>query len=321
MRQLEKPKFNIQESTAVKAGLNFIKSHSFPGFMGVPIYNILIFIVNEIRRQRIMFRANSIAFSFFVSIFPAIIVIINLLAYIPIEGIIETLNSSLASVLPATAHSFLFDTINDIVDRPRAGLLSISFLLAVFISSNGMMAMMHSFDKSHEVSFKRRTGFQKRMRSIWLTSLLAILLILSISFIIAGRAVLQWLADTFTGLPDASTTFLSLTRWISLAFLFYTFISLIYRYGPALNRKTGFFSAGTTLATLLSILTSILFSLYVNNFGTYNTVYGSIGAIIVLLLWIQINAFILLIGFELNASITVNRDLKKLREVEGDVVD
>lgn len=321
MQQLKKSRFNIQEFPIVKGGISFIQTHSFPGFFGVPIYDILMFIINEIRRQRIMFRANSIAFSFFVSIFPAIIVIINLLAYIPIDGVLDTLNLSLKNVLPSTAHAFLFDTINDIVERPRAGLLSVSFLLAIFISSNGMMAMMHSFDKSHEISFKKRTGFQKRLRSIWLTALLAILLILSISFIIAGKGVLQWLADTFTGLPNASTTLLSLTRWISLGFLFYTFISLIYRYGPALNRKTGFFSAGTTLATILSILTSIIFSLYVNNFGTYNTVYGSIGAIIVLLLWIQINAFILLIGFELNASITVNRDLKKLREEEENVID
>lgn len=318
---MKKSKLKLQDFPLIKEGLAFIKANSFPGFFGVPIYDIIVFVINEVKRQRIMFRANSIAFSFFVSIFPAIIVIINLLAYIPIDGVLDTLNVSLKNVLPATAHDFLFATINDIVERPRAGLLSISFLLAIFISSNGMMAMMHSFDKSHEITFKQRSGFQKRLRAIWLTSLLAVLLILSISFIIAGKGVLQWLADTFTGLPNANTTMISITRWISLAFLFYTFISLIYRYGPALNRKTGFLSAGTTLATILSILTSIVFSLYVNNFGMYNTVYGSIGAIIVLLLWIQINAFILLVGFELNASIAVNRDLKKLRGLEEDLID
>lgn len=263
-----------------------------------------------------MFRANSIAFSFFVSIFPAVIVVINLLAYIPVEGVVTTLDESLLTVLPAQAHDFLFSTINDIIAKPRAGLLSISFLLAIYISSNGMMAMMHSFDKSHEVSFKQRTGFQKRIRAIWLTSLLVVLLIISVSLIISGGAFINWLGEKLTGDPQASTALLSGLKWIFIVALFYIFISLIYRYGPALNTKSGFFSAGTTVATILSILTSLFFSLYVNNFGTYNTIYGSIGAIIVLLFWIQLNSFILLVGFELNASIAVNRDLKILRDQE-----
>lgn len=300
----------------IKQGLEFIKTNSLPGFFGVPIYDILVFIGNELRRQKIMFRANSIAFSFFVSIFPAVIVIINLLAFIPIDGVVATIDSSLIDVLPAQAHDFLFGTINDIVAKPRAGLLSVSFLLAIFISSNGMMAMMHSFDKSHEISFKQRTGFQKRVRAILLTAMMVVLLILSVTLIIGGGAVIEWLAENITDNPDGSTTLLSGLRWIFILALFYTFISLIYRYGPALNRKSGFFSAGTTVATILSILTSIVFSLYVNNFGTYNTIYGSIGAIIVLLLWIQLNSFILLVGFELNASIAVNRDLKILRDKE-----
>jgi len=309
-------KETIANLPLIRQGLRFIKTNSLPGFFGVPIYDILVFISNELRRQKIMFRANSIAFSFFVSIFPTVIVLINLLAFSPIEGVVETIDQSLINVLPAEAHSFLFGTINDIIAKPRAGLLSVSFLLAVYISSNGMMAMMHSFDKSHEVSFKRRTGFQKRIRAILLTAMLVVLLIISVTLIISGRSVIQFLAERLSDNPDTSTTLLSGLRWVLILVLFYTFISLIYRYGPALNRKTGFFSAGTTVATLLSILTSIVFSIYVNNFGTYNTIYGSIGAIIVLLLWIQINAFVLLVGFELNASIAVNRDLKILRDQE-----
>ncbi len=108
-------KETIANIPLIKQGLRFIKSNSLPGFFGIPIYDILVFIGNELRRQKIMFRANSIAFSFFVSIFPAVIVIINLLAYIPIEGVVTTLDESLRNVLPEQAHQFLFSTINDIV--------------------------------------------------------------------------------------------------------------------------------------------------------------------------------------------------------------
>ena len=153
-----------------------------------------------------MFRANSIAFSFFVSIFPAIIVIINLLAFIPIDNIVSTLDHSLNNVLPRPAHDFLFKTINDILDKPRAGLLSVSFLLAIFISSNGMMAMMHSFDKSHKISFKRRTDFQKRIRAILLTAMMVVLLILSVTFIIGGEYVIEWIAEKLANNQEGSTT-------------------------------------------------------------------------------------------------------------------
>lgn len=301
--------------------MSVLKSNSLPGFFGVPLYDIIVFILNELRRQKIFFRANSIAFSFFLSIFPALIVIINLLAYLPIEGVIDVLNNSLSSVLPEQAHTFLFGTIDDIVAKPRAGLLSLSFLLAIITSSNGMMAMMNSFDKAHSMSFKTRTGFQKRIRAIWLTAMLVLLLLISIALIIAGNSVMHWFAEILNINRDSNLLVISILKWLLIVGVFYTFIAAIYRYGVALNKPMNFLSPGTSVATILSILTSILFSFYINGFGHFNSVYGSIGAIIILLIWIQLNAFILLLGFELNASIAVNRDIKLMRVETEEPID
>jgi membrane protein len=112
--------------------------------------------------------------------------------------------------------------------------------------------------------------------------------------------------------------YINIFRWLVIVALFYFGIAFIYRYGVALKRKLPWLTPGATLATILSIISSLLFSFYVNAFNTYNQIYGSIGTIIVLMLWIQINCMVLMVGFELNASIAVNRDLKLAREEEGE---
>ncbi len=300
--------------------INWAKTHSFPGFFKVPISDVAVFIYNEGQRRDLTTRANSMAFSFFLSLFPALIMLFTLLPlfqeyllnyFLEHENYYEVLNKEIQVILPGEAGRSLFEFIQDITSNPRIGLLSFGFILALFFASNGMMTLMHSFDKSYlETTFKKRNGLKKRGIAILLTVQLGLLLLVSVIFIILGSLIITTISEVVK--LDFFTKYsIYLVRWLVILALFYTGISIIYRYGAGMHRKFKFFTPGATLASLLSILSSVLFSFYVDNFASYNKFYGSIATVIVLMIWIQLNAFILLIGFELNASIAVNRDLKK----------
>lgn len=318
--------------------LNWTKSHSLPGFFKVPLYDVVVFVLREAQRFSLSIRANSIAFSFFISLFPAILALFTLLPYfssliysfLPGEDeyvtiLVEEINQIIPGIdvsvtdkqeLEGSLEDNIFtQTIRDIIEQPRSGLLSLGFVLAIFFASNGMLAMMQGFEKSYDRTFKKRSNFRKRMIAIGLTFVLGSLLISSVLLIILGNLIINWI-DSYINFDSFVHTSLSLLRWTVFVFLFYTGISLIYRYGAPTKRRFSFFSSGTTLATSLSIISSVLFSFYIENFSQYNRLYGSIGTVIILLLWLQINAFTLLIGFELNASIAINRDLKEIKDEE-----
>ena len=311
----------------IKRILHWSKTHSLPGFFKFPIYEVVVFVYNEIRSFDLTSRANSIAYSFFLSLFPALLALFTLLPFlhnyflkfIPQGASFEGyLRDEISQIMPGSAGQALLDFIVEITTTPKIGLLSFGFILAGYFSSNGMLAMMRSFDKSYRVTFKKRSGWKKRVIALALTGLLGGLVIASVVLVILGNVIVEWLSEYIT-LAGFSTAGFAMLRWISIIFLFYFGISVIYRYGAATYKRFSFFSPGATLATILSLLSSMAFSLYIDEFEryeTYNKFYGSIAAIIIVMLWIQLNSLILLIGFELNASIAVNRDLIKAREEE-----
>ncbi|MBI5917240.1 MAG: YihY/virulence factor BrkB family protein [Bacteroidetes bacterium] len=306
----------FEEHPWVVALLNLAKARSLPGFLGVPVYDVTVFLINESKRITLFSRANAMAFSFFLSLFPAIIFLFTVATYLPIYASFEhEINGYIDLIMPNDAGKELQTTIKALV-KPNSSLLSLGFILAIYFSSNGMLAMMEGFEKTHLEVFRRRTGLKKRLIAIGLTLQLGTLLAGSVLLIILGDLLINWSAD-FLHLDYATETFIDIFRWVVILALFYFSIALIYRYGTAMHVKFRWITPGSTLATILSIIISVAFSFYVNAFGTYNKVYGSIGTIIVLMLWIQLNCFILQVGFELNASIAVNRDLKaKVAEEE-----
>ncbi|GJM31284.1 MAG: hypothetical protein DHS20C18_02850 [Saprospiraceae bacterium] len=292
----------------------------------MPIYDVVVFVFNEIRRFDLFTRANAIAFSFFLSIFPSLLTLFTFvpffqkyfLKYLPEgEQLDEFLYSEILKVMPGAAGEELFGFIQEATE-PKVGLLSFGFLLAIFFSSNGMLAMMQGFEKSYKTTFRRRNAFKKRLVAISLTMLVGLLLLFAFIVIILGNTLIYWL-EQYINLDNFTAIGLEMLRWASILFIFYFGIALLYRYGAATKIRFNYFSPGTTLATVLSILSSLAFSAYVDDFGrmsTYQKFYGSIATIIILMLWLQINSLILLIGFELNSSIAVNRDLKQQRAEE-----
>lgn len=289
--------------------LSWSKRYSFPGFDGVPIYNIVVFVYNETLKDNITTRANSVAFSLFLALFPFIIFLFTLLPMLPITAdYTAMLRENLDTVLPTQANNYLLGIVEGVASIKRDGLRSLGFIFAIIFASSGVLTLMYGFDKSYSKTFRTRSYLRMRWVALVLTVLLGVLFILSFLFIIAGNLIVSYLDGQFD-LGGNWLFVIKVLRYLIGLFIIYSGITLIYRYGPSMYRRTKFFNPGAILATILSIATSIGFSYFVNNFGRYNELYGSIGALIVLMLWLQFNAFVILIGYELNASIAVNRDL------------
>lgn len=296
------------------AAINWAKTHSLPGFGRIPIYNLILFINRETQDDAIVTRANSMAFSYFLAIFPSIIVLFTLLAYTPLyENFDVVLNDSINRVMPGKAGEMLFKTVQDVATRQRSGLLSFGFLLAIWFASNGMLSMMDGFEKDHHVTFRKRSAMEKRLIAIQLTFLIGLVLVGAVIFVILGNTILSFVFE-YVKVDLLTKIAVFFFRWIVVVLLFYAGFSTIYRYGAATRQRIPFFNPGSMLATFLSILISWGFSFYVDNFGSYNKLYGSIGTLIVLMVWMQLNCMILLIGFEVNAGIAVLRDLRRMEK-------
>jgi membrane protein len=298
--------------------IRWSKKTSLPGLKGIPIFNIVKFIGEELQKDALVTRANSMAFSFFLAIFPSMIFLITLLPYLPYGAdFFETLESSIKEMLPGTSGEWVFDTVNDLLKNQRSGLLSFGFLLALWFSSNGMVSMMNGLSKRYAEVFDRRGMIEQRVTAIKLTFLLTFILFASMVFVILGNTILRFI---FGIIKFDLLTRMSLFafRWVVVLMLFYTGISVIYRYGSSAKKRVPFFNSGATLATLLSVGASWGFSFYADNIGNFNSVYGSIGTIMAFMLWIQINCIILLMGFELNAGIAVIRSINnKIQTSQG----
>jgi membrane protein len=282
------------------------KKTDIPGFDKIPLYTVGSFFFAELGKESILTKASSLAFNFFLAIFPAIIFFFTLIPFVPIDNFQAELLSILEQILPKNAFETTQETLEDIIQNKSGNLLSFGFIFTLFLATNGINTMMGAFNKSSLV-FENRSFIKQRLIALFLTVALSLLLLVGVSLITLGEFLLTFL-EKEGFITDSITYYLLLfSQWSGIGIIFFISISMLYYFGPATVRRWKFFSAGSTLATLLTILASVLFAFYINNFGTYNKLYGSIGTIIVIMLWIYFNSIILLIGFELNASIDISR--------------
>jgi len=300
----------IRKYSGWDALVELSKLKGFPGHRDISVYEVLSFLWIEIQRDSILTRASSIAFNFFISIFPTMLVFFTIIPYIPIPTFQHTVLTTLHDVLPSSVYSLFEETIRDIVTQPRGGLLSISLILAIYYSSRGVISLMNSFDKAFP-TFRKRNFLESQLVSFKIVGLLFLLLVISITLFIGGEAIVKWIMKLIDAQTSTAYIWLTALRWLSILLIYYFSISLIYYFGPATHSRWKFFSAGSTLATILSIISSIAFSWVINKFGQYNKLYGSIGTLVVLMLWIYYNSMSLLVGFELNASIEMNKNMAR----------
>ena len=272
------------------------------GLNGLSIYDVSIFFWRGLVEGAITTRASSLAFNFFLAFFPSIIVFFTLIPYIPVIGLQETLMDLLAIVLPPLTNEITFQTLDDIINNPRGGLLSVGFILALYFSTNGINSLIEAFNASYHIK-ETRPLIQQRLLSLALTILLSFMLIIAMGLIIFGETAISYLTN-FDIISNSSGDLILLGKWLIILLVLFLGITVLFNIGPSIKSKWKLVSPGSILATLGIIFTSFGFNYYIYHFSQYNKFYGSIGTLMIILIWMYFNSIILLTGFELNASIS-----------------
>lgn len=273
-----------------------------PGFDGMPISDVFKFVVKGFRKGVLVTRASSIAFNLLMALLPASIFLFTLIPFIPIPNFQEELIRLFESIMPLNAYTFLETSIRDIVTNKSEGLLIVMFIATIIFSTNGIHAVIHAFVVTAH-TFNSRSWLHQRKISVVL--LLIVVLMISIAgfLVIFGKIGINRLAELQILERDLVIISLRVLKWIIVILLLFLAISFLYYFAPARRTDFRFISPGSLLATILFILTSLGFSAYVNNYGQYNKLYGWIGTLMIILIWLYLNSIALLIGFELNVSI------------------
>lgn len=275
------------------------KRISLPLFDGVPLYDVLLFFWRSIVDGSITTRASGIAFSFFIALFPGIIFLFTL---IPLSGFQDELFVIIQEIVPVSVWPTIEETITEIVMRPRGDLLSLNFVMALIFATNGFVSMMSAFDATvHNIN--RRKWWSQYLAAALMLVVFTAALTVAIALLTGGQMLINYL-DRIDIIQDNFLVYLLIAgKWIITITIFFFAFSFLYYMAPAKKTKWRFISAGGTLATVLSIVGFAAMSYYLNNFSQYNKLYGSIGTLLAILFLMYVMSLILLIGFELNASI------------------
>ncbi|HNR15484.1 MAG TPA: YihY/virulence factor BrkB family protein [Chitinophagaceae bacterium] len=314
MPLLKKILSTVEATAPVAFLIKKSKVTSLPGFNGIAVFDVVNFFIGQVKTIGMTERASAIAFNFVMAIPPAIIFLFTLIPFIPItDAFQQEMFSLIKDVIPGEKdNSVLIKFLEDFINKPRNGLLSLGFLLSLFFSSNAMMGIMRSFDKNY-IGFKKRKGLQSRLVALKITMFLYLFVFSSVLLLVARGAVLEWLGIT----NETVLTVINNLRWLIVILLFFACISYIYRHAPSVHKKWKFINPGSIVATFLMLLLTFLFSWWVSRFGNYNQLYGSIGTVLIIMVLIFINSLVLLIGFELNVSIS---SLKKIADERKEIM-
>ena len=273
-----------------------------PGFDRVPLYDVIVFFLAQVRKVGLLERASAISYNFIMAIPPTCLFLFTLIPQLPFikkKAIIRQLHGVIQDMIPAEQYNKnIISFVDSFMSNARIGLLSFGFILLIFFASNGMMGLMRSFNKNY-IGFEKRTNLQTRWTAIKLTVYIMGLVVGCLLLLMMQGNVLTWMGIQRVTLIKIIKT----VRWFLIVALVFYANAFIYKYAPAIKKRWKLFSPGSLLATFLSFLASLTFSAYLNNFGKYNALYGSIGTVIVLMTLIYINSLVLLIGYELNVSI------------------
>ncbi|MFT4155468.1 YihY/virulence factor BrkB family protein [Parafilimonas sp.] len=284
------------------------KTTVLPGFYGLCLYDVVTFVISQINRIGIRDRASAIAFNFIMAIPAAAIFLFTLIPYFPVaQNMQDELFRFIADVMPnSESRALIMTTMLDLFNKPKRGLLSIGFILALFYSSNAMLGIIRTFDSSLLVRSPKKF-MQRRLRAMRLTIVLILLVIATILLSIGQGALFASFLNRLGVSGKEKNFWTELLRWLLVIFLFFFSVAYTYKYAPSVQKRWRLWSPGAVFATLLIVLATWVFSIWAQNFSSYNRIYGSIGALLITMLLIFINSLMLLIGYELNVSINYLR--------------
>lgn len=280
--------------------ITLLKRIILPGFNGLSLYDLLEIYIVGIVKGTFSSRASSIAYSFFIALFPFLLFLLNLIPVIRIDGFQTRFLSLIQKLLPPQTNDFFYPIIEDIALNPRSSLISFTFALTLFLAANGVNSIFSAFEYSIHVTINR-SFFRQYLVAIAVSIFIAIIALINVGFILYGEYLISELkAGAYIENDFFWINFLQFTLFASML---YVVISTLYHFGVKEGRQTRFFSIGALVTTLLFLMTTYLFGVYINNFSNYNELYGSIGALLIMMFYIWLNSNLLLLGFELNISL------------------
>jgi membrane protein len=266
-----------------------------------PFFEIIKIFLISLEKDDIIERAKSVAYNFTLAIFPAIIVLFTLIPYVPIPNLQETV-MDFVDQLDLSMIDAVRSTVEDIISKPRGGLLSFGVIFSLYLSTNGMLSLITTFNHFYKTKYSR--GFFRTYAiAFFLTILLILVLAIANILLIGGEIALNFLLDIGVLNKDFLLYLIIGLRFVLLVLIFQLVISLIYYFGPSVEDRFVFINTGSVIASFLSIAASYGFSYYLTNIAAYNKFYGSIGAVIALMIWLFLLSVILLLGYVINASI------------------
>ena len=287
----------------------FMDSIKLPGFNSFSFLDLIEMYFSGILKGALTARAGSISFSFFMAIFPFLLFILNLIPFIPINNFDSIVLNFIEILVPNNSQGFFSQIFQDIQNKPRGGLLSSVFILSIILTANGVSAIFSGFEESYHIELSRNF-FKQYIYSMGVAVLLALTLLLAVIVAVFFEV---YIYNNIKELIQNTLDWIRIGQSLFYVLLTYFSVSILYYFGTIEGRKSKFFSPGALMTTLLIILTTWLFGIYIENFSTYNQLYGSIGALLIFMLYIWLNSNVLLLGFELNATLMrlKNEVLKK----------
>lgn len=279
------------------------KNIYLPGFDGIPLYDVIVFLLKQVKTHGITERASAISYNFVMALPPSLLFLFTLIPNLPFvskQTITIELHSFIYDIIPSPVYNReVIKFVDSFIDNSRFGLLSFGLLLSLFFASNAVMGLMRAFNKNY-IGFEKRKGLKDRLVALRLTVIIFSLLLGYLILLIMQGAVLELLVSNPTW-----RIIVSYARWVLMILLIFLAIGYIFKYAPSVKIRWKIRSPGALVATFLSIVSTLGFSIFVSSFGKYNALYGSIGTIMMVMALIYINSLVLLIGFELNVSIRI----------------
>lgn len=289
------------------------KKWSPPGFQGMTLYAVMRNFVKDFNMPDFTEKASAISYNFIMSVPTSCLFLFTLIPNLPFvskRGIKFQLHGLIHDIIPSrTYNAGLIQFVDSFIDGSKIGMISSTFILSLFFASGAVMGLMRSFNKNY-VGFERVRGLKKRWEAIKLTMMLFGLLLMCLLLLLLQRSMLKWLGIQNVDLRNL----IMYGKWIFIIGLIFSSYAFIYRYAPSTTRRWNLVSPGAVVATFLSILVTIGFTTFVNNFGRYNILYGSIGTIIVIMIMIFLNSLVVLIGFEINLSINTLKTIAETKQ-------
>jgi membrane protein len=292
----------LERFAAFRFCIHCLKKVVLPGFKGMTIYHLIKTYLTGIVRGTLSARAGSIAYSFFMAIFPALLFLLNLIPIIPVPDFQNKFMGFIYDLIPRQSLVFFQPVFDDIIQNPRTGLLSFGAIFALILMTNGVNAVFSGFEGSFNVHINR--GFLRQYSvALGVAIVLALLLVTTITVLIYFEYVLNVLRDRDMVSDSTDVTLVSIGSYVFFVSMIYAAVATLYYFGTKQGKTSKFFSPGALMTTILFMLTTYLFGIYIDNFSNYNELYGSIGALLIMMLYIWLNSNLLLLGFELNAAL------------------